>query len=148
MAKMTVEASGIIEAPPEHVYGLLSEYHTGHPSILPKPYFAELTVEEGGQGAGTVFALVMKVMGSEQHSRMTVSEPEPGRVLVEEDADVGIRTSFTLEPAGEGRTELSIATRMTVADGLRGKIEAALARPMLHRIYKKQLKLIAAHFRD
>lgn len=143
-----IEASGIVEAQPERVYALLSEYHTGHPSILPKPYFALLTVEEGGQGAGTVFALVMKVMGSEQHSRMTVSEPEPGRVLVEEDPDVGIRTSFTLEPAGDGRTSVTIATRMNVADGFRGRIEATLARLILRRIYKKQLKLIAAHFQD
>lgn len=148
MTHTTIEASGIIDAPRDRVYALLSEYHSGHPSILPKPYFASLTVEEGGQGAGTVFALVMKVMGSEQHSRMTVAEPEPGRVLVEEDADVGIRTSFTLEPTGDGRTELTITTRMSVADGFRGRVEAALARPVLRRIYKKQLKLIAAHFQD
>ena len=34
---------------------LAQDYRTGHPRILPKPYFSGLEVLSGGYGAGTVF---------------------------------------------------------------------------------------------
>ena len=50
----TIRVTGIarIDAPAAKVYGILADYHVGHPSILP-PAFRNLIVEEGGVGAGT-----------------------------------------------------------------------------------------------
>ena len=83
MAMYRVSATKVIAAPAARVYDLLADYREGHPSILPKAYFISHTVEQGGRGAGTVVAFQMKLMGRTQSFRSTISEPEPGRVLVE-----------------------------------------------------------------
>jgi hypothetical protein len=54
MGLMRVQSSAVIPARPEAIYAVLADYREAHPAILPKPYFTELKVEEGGQGAGTV----------------------------------------------------------------------------------------------
>ena len=63
MRQIHAEASDVIDARPEEIYAVLSDYRVGHPAILPKPYFTELMVEQGGQGAGTVIRFGMNVMG-------------------------------------------------------------------------------------
>ncbi len=54
MNQIHAEASAVIEARPEKVYAILSDYRVSHPAILPKQYFTEVAVEQGGQGAGTI----------------------------------------------------------------------------------------------
>src|ERR1051325_550535 len=94
-SKYTVSASMRIAAPPARLYGLLADYHTGHPSILPKQ-FSNLRVEVGGVGAGTVIRFDMTVFGRKQVFRGMVSEPEPGRILVERyDEPNTSETTFT-----------------------------------------------------
>ncbi len=102
MSTIHVEVSDVIKARPEQVYAVLSDYRTGHPAILPKPYFTSLTVDEGGQGAGTRIQVHMKVLGAERHYQFVIREPEPGRVLVESDEAAGVTTTFTVEPLDGG----------------------------------------------
>ena len=52
MNQIHVEVSDVIEAHAEKIYGILADYREGHPAILPKPYFTEVKVEQGGQGIG------------------------------------------------------------------------------------------------
>lgn len=77
-----VTASALIPARRERVYNILANYREGHPRILPKQ-FSNLVVEQGGLGAGTVIRFQMSVFGRKQTFRAEISEPEPGRVLVE-----------------------------------------------------------------
>lgn len=148
MGKAHVEVSQVINARAEDVYAVLADYHTGHPAILPRQYFKELTVEEGGIGAGTVFRLRMSVLGTERESRMTVSEPEPGRVMVETAPEAGIVTTFTVEPLADGtQTRISIATDITTRPGLSGMIEAWMSPPLLRRIYRQELEQLAEYMR-
>src|SRR5688500_14271453 len=100
MASLKVESSSVIDAPPKQVYELISDYRTGHPSILPKKYFPEMAVESGGKGAGTVIRVKSKMGGQERTLRMEVSEPEPGRVLIEKDTASDMTTTFTITPHG------------------------------------------------
>ncbi len=72
-----------MDAPADRVYAIIADYRNGHPHILPKQ-FRNLTVEQGGVGAGTIIRFEVRVFGQTQHFRAVVSEPEPGRVLVEE----------------------------------------------------------------
>ncbi len=143
MAINRVSASAVIPAPAEKVYGIIADYHNGHPHILPKPYFTSLKVVEGGIGAGTVVAFSMRLMGRTQHFRATVSEPEPGRVLVETN-DTGAVTSFTVDPQPGGQCRVTIATETAVRDGIGGKIEGWLANRLLQPIYVKELAQLAA----
>ena len=81
-----ISASAVIPARRERVYSLISNYRDGHPRILPKQ-FSNLIVEQGGTGAGTVIRFQMSVFGMKRTFRAVITEPEPGRVLVETDLD-------------------------------------------------------------
>src|SRR5579862_4806189 len=95
--KHIVSASAIIPARRERIYSLLANYHDGHPRLLPKQ-FSNLVVEQGGVGAGTVIRFEMSFLGKKQPFRAAVTEPEPGRVLVETYLDNGAVTTFTIDP--------------------------------------------------
>jgi len=129
---------------PETAYAILRDYHDGHPSILPARSFTHLVVEEGGYGDGTVIRFGLKLMGRVQEARATVSEPEPGRVLLERiDDPRGTETRFTVEAAGDGATRATIQTTWRVS-GLAGWVEQRLAPRLLMPIYREELANLAA----
>jgi hypothetical protein len=103
MTQQRIAASALIQAPAQQVYAIIADYRNGHPRILPKPYFVSLTVEQGGVGAGTMVTFQMKVMGSWQTFHAVITEPEPGRVLVETDSSAGTVTTFTVDPRDNGQ---------------------------------------------
>ncbi len=142
MAINRVSATALIPAPAEKVYGIVADYRNGHPHILPKPWFLSLEVVEGGVGAGTVVDFSMRLMGRVQHFRATVTEPQPGRVLVETN-DTGAVTSFTVEPQPNQQCRVTIVTETTVRDGIAGKIEGWLTNRLLHPIYVAELAQLA-----
>jgi hypothetical protein len=69
-----ISASAIIPARRERVYSLIANYRDGHPRILPKQ-FSNLTVEQGGMGAGTVIRFQMSILGKTQAFRAAITEP-------------------------------------------------------------------------
>jgi hypothetical protein len=142
MGQYYVSESREIAAPIQAVYAILSDYHEGHPSVLPKQYFKSLTVEEGGVGAGTVATVTMEVYGNKQTLRLTVTEPVPGRILVEEDATAGVITQFKLDPLDDGGTRVTIATDFRDAGGLRGFFERMMNPAITRRIYREELALL------
>jgi hypothetical protein len=144
--KIHVEISEVIEARPDKIYAILADYRVSHPAILPKPYFTELVVEEGGQGAGTIVRVGMEVMGKAFAYRQVVSEPEPGRVLKEADDAAGVTTTFTIDPLnGSGRSRVTIATDAAISSGLTGWLERIFNPPVMRRIYKQELRNLAEH---
>ncbi len=144
MRSYCVVASAVILAPADLVYGILSDYRAGHPHILPPAYFSSLVVEEGGRGAGTVIRFQMSVMGSRRTFRAEVSEPEPGRLLVETDPDTGTRTTFAVLESEDGdRARVAITTELKVRRGFPGLLDRSLTTLMLRRIYAQELKLLS-----
>ncbi|MFN7993259.1 MAG: SRPBCC family protein [Bryobacteraceae bacterium] len=139
-----VSASANIPAPPERVYGLIADYRNGHSRILPKQ-FSGLTVEKGGIGAGTVIRFQMRLMGKTRTYRGAVTEPEPGRVLVEAYSEPNHSvTTFRVDPgSGPGESHVTISTQLAVQDGLPGRIERWLITRMLNPIYLKELEILA-----
>lgn len=144
MTIIRAEATRTVEAEPDRVYAVFSDYEKAHPAILPKPYFDEIVVEEGGQGAGTVVRVRMKAMGVENNYRLTVSEPEPGRRLVEADPDAGVQTTFLVEPHADGRhSQVTITIDTEASSGLQGQVERLILPPYTRRILRKELQLLA-----
>ena len=94
MRQARAEASAIIDAPPDEVYLILADYHNGHPQILPREYFRALSIEAGGRGTGTIIRVRVRIGMVERSYRMLVSEPEPGRVLVEADTEWPVGTGI------------------------------------------------------
>lgn len=140
--KHIISASAVIPARRERVYSLIANYQDGHPRILPKQ-FSNLTVEQGGIGAGTVIRFQMSFFGKKQNFRGVVSEPEPGRVLVETYED-GAVTSFIVDPGtAPADSRVTIKTELPVRSGFLGQIEGMLAGLLLRPIYTTELQNLA-----
>ena len=140
-----VTAVASISAAPERVYAIIADYRTGHPRIVPDA-FSDMTVERGGVGEGTIIRFRMRVFGRTQAFRAAVSEPEPGRILVETDLDSnGAITTFTVNagPAA-GTSEVTITTELPVRSGPLGAIERFFTTRFLRPLYIKELALLAA----
>lgn len=143
MGQISVKASAILAASPEKVYRSIADYQNGHPHIVPPETFSDLHVEQGGYGDGTVITFKVTVLGTVQSFRQRISEPEPGRVLVEQDID-SVRnaiTTFTVDPVENGeKSHVEIATTMNASPGLAGMVEHILVPLLNSRIYREELK--------
>lgn len=151
MAQHEISASALIQSPAELVYAIIADYHNGHPLILPKPYFVSMQVEQGGIGSGTVVSWKMKLMGTLREFRAVITEPEPGRVLVETNDGGGAVTKFVVDPRNGGQAAVvTISTSVVIRDGILGKLEGWMTTNLLHPIYVKeleQLNMVAANWK-
>ena len=140
MKPQTPTAIRVIDAPPDAVYPIIADYRNTHWLILPKQYFLSLDVEEGGFGSGTIVNFKMRLLGQTQSFRSRITEPEPGRLLVETDVNSGIATSFQVLPVGSGGQ-----SQVTISTELKGRnaVEGWLAKIMLQRVYREELDLLA-----
>ena len=130
-----------IAAPSHVVYDIIADYREGHPRILPPEYFGRLDVEAGGRGAGTKIRFEMKAFGRTSVSTATVTEPDPGRELLET-LETGIRTTFRVERLPGDSSRVTITTSYT-KPGLRGWVDRLLAPGYLRRVYRAELALLA-----
>lgn len=138
MAEITIRASAVVDAPAATVYGVLADYHEGHPGILPRPPFGELVMESGGTGAGTRFRVTTRQGLGMITYRMAVTEPEPGHLLVERDQDSDLVSTFRVDPVSGGRSHVTIATRYT-RRGIKGLLERMLLPTLAAPIYRKEI---------
>ncbi len=134
-----------IAAPADRVYRILADYNSHHPHILP-PAFTSLIVEEGGVGAGTVIRFTIKAGGRTTAYHQQILEPEPGRVLIEDDLDTDLATTFTVTPTATG-CHVRMESVWT-PHGLQGLVERLLAPRMLRPIYLQELALLEQYAQD
>lgn len=148
MAEIVISAAATVQAAPEVVYGIFADYHEAHPSVLPRPHFGALVVERGGTGAGTVFTVEMRQPGGMRTLRMEVSEPRPGRVLVETDTASDLVTTFTVEPVDGGRRARVMITTRWTRGGIRGALERLLMPPLARPIFLQEIRNVERLARD
>jgi hypothetical protein len=75
---------------------------------------------------------------------MEVTEPEPGRILIEQDIEAGLTTTFTLDPLSGGtQTRVTIVSTAKANPGLRGVAEKLFAPAVMRKIYREELQLLA-----
>jgi hypothetical protein len=134
-----------LAVPAARVYGVISDYKVHHPAILPKE-FSRLKVLKGGVGAGTHFEFDATIAGKSQTSRMQVTEPEPGRVLVETDDTGNVETRFIVEPLdGGARTRLTFDTEYTVPGGFLSPLFRWLSGRLMAGIYRREMENIEGY---
>jgi len=138
MAQLYILSEGLVGAPAERVYTVISDFHQHHPRFLP-PSFSNLVVEEGGVGAGTVFSFTATAARRTRHYRMRVDEPEPGRVMTESDLNSSMVTTWTVMPRGATASLVHIETRWNGASGIKGFFERLFAPRAMRRIYADEL---------
>jgi len=141
-----ISATRRIGAPPEAVYAVFADYREAHPRILPPSFFVGLTVEEGGYGEGTVVLVKGKFAGRVRTLRGVVTEPEPGRRLVEHYPEERMVTSFhvTPEPSGDA-SEVTISSLFPRRRGPVGWLEERIVTRLLRKVYAEELDLVAAY---
>lgn len=143
VAAYSASVTGALQVPAATAYMVIADYRTHHPRILPDS-FKSLDVVEGGVGAGTILDVVMEVAGRESRMRLHVTEPEPGKVLVERD-EAGTVTTFTVTPQGPDSCTVTIATTWVRAPGLKGWLDARIVPTVARRIYRDELKRLEAY---
>jgi hypothetical protein len=130
------------------VYGYLADMRTHHPKFLP-PAFSNFTVVDGGVGAGTVTTFTVSAGGRSRSYKMRVSEPEPGRVLQEDDENSSLVTTFTVDPAGDGQqSKVRISTTWQGAGGIGGFFERTFAPRAMRSLYDDELRRLDAYARE
>jgi hypothetical protein len=138
MVHFVITATASLPVDPVKAYGVIADYRRGHPRILPRPPFLDLEVERGGVGAGTIIRFRMRSFGRTQTFRAEVTEPRPGRVLVETDLSNGPISTFTVEPEANVGSRVTIATSWS-SPPPRGWVERLLVPPFLRRVYAEEL---------
>jgi len=142
MAKVNASAERTIDAPAERVYGYLRDMHE-HAHFLP-PAFSDFQVEAGGVGEGSVASFKATAGGRTRSYRMRVTEPVPGRTLVESDANSSLVTTFNVEPQGD-KSLVRIHTSWDGAGGIGGFFERTFAPKAMRRIYLDELDRLNAY---
>jgi hypothetical protein len=138
-----LSAERVLDAPADVVYHLIADYREHHrPEGFLPPAFTELVVEQGGVGAGTVIRFTMKMAGRTQTTTATVTEPVPGRVLVE--TGPGVQTTFTVEPEGDRRARVRFDTVLE-AGGIQGLLARLFAPGLLRPLYADELTRLEQH---
>ena len=148
MGVNAVSAGGSVAAPPDVVYRYLSDMQNHHPHFLP-PAFSEFQVVAGGVGEGTVVTFWFNAGGRRSVFRQTVTEPEPGRRMVETDANSSSVTTFVVDPVDGGRTsKVTISTQWNGARGIGGFFERMFAPRVMKGIYTDQIRRLDEYARS
>ncbi|WP_406505197.1 SRPBCC family protein [Streptomyces sp. NBC_00212] len=142
MAQVEATTERIVAADPETVFDTLADYKDGRPKLLPE-HFSEYQVREGGDGEGTL--VHWKLQATSKRVRdclLEVTEPTNGQ-LVEKDRNSSMVTTWTVTPAGEGRSKVVVSTVWNGAGGIGGFFERTFAPKGLGRIYDAMLAKLA-----
>jgi hypothetical protein len=142
MAQVTATAERTVPAPADRVRAAVADYSVTRPSILTEQY-SDYSVTTGGTGPGTTVA--WKLQATKKRVRdvkVQVSEPTPGQ-LVETDANSSMVTTWTVAPAGDAASTVTITTTWNGAGGIGGFFEKTFAPKGLARIYEGVLDNLA-----
>jgi len=145
MAKVVASAQGIVDAPADKVYSYLADMHQ-HQQFLP-PAFSDFQIEQGGVGAGTVTRFKITAGGRTRAYRMQVSEPVPGRTLVETDTGSSLVTTYDVAPQGD-KSLVSVTTSWDGASGVGGFFERTFAPRAIQRLYLEALERLNAYAKE
>jgi hypothetical protein len=145
MAAVRVVAERSMDAPADVVYQCIANYREHHrPGGFLPPSFSDFRIERGGVGAGTVISFKMALGGRTRGMTQTVSEPEPGRVLVE--SGQGVSTTFTVQPDGAG-CRVRFDTRLEDG-GLEGILTRLFAPRLLQPVYQDELRRLEVYAQE
>jgi hypothetical protein len=126
------------------IFHLLSDYREHHrPGGFLPPEFSEQEILRGGVGAGTELQYVITVGGRPRTIRAVVSEPDPGRSLLE--SAPGVETWMTVEPSANG-TRVRFETVLD-EPGVAGVMSRIFAARLLAPVYRDELARIEEYAR-
>ncbi|GCE07343.1 SRPBCC family protein [Dictyobacter aurantiacus] len=145
MEQINIKAAAVLDAPAEDIYATIADYRHAHPRILPAGSLYDLQVEQGGYGDGTIIRFKARALGVERVFYQRVSEPIPGRVLIEQDIDPthNATTTFTVIPIEQShQSHVEIRHTENASPGLKGALERVINSLVMTPMLRKELKLL------
>lgn len=143
MSHIFVRCERIIDTSPAEVFNTLIDYKVKRPRMLP-PNYLNYTVEQGGQGNGTVVSYRFRAAGRERPYEMVVQETIAGQVLTERDRNSSLVTRWSVLPVDGGqRSKVSVESDWEGSRGIGGFFERIFAPPGLRGVYKDALVALA-----
>lgn len=146
MAEIRVAVERVIAAAPERVYRYIADYRQHHGNWLPPEYSSYRAQAPGDDGASDVF-YHLKTGSRERDYHMRVTEPTPGRTVMERDTGSSLEKTWTVEPAGD-ESRVRIETRWQGAGGIGGFFERTFAPRVLSALYAVELKRLDDYARQ
>ena len=138
MAQVIVTAEREVAGAQPQVRAALADYSQTRPKIL-TDQFSDYQVREGGVGAGSKVAWKFAATSKRVRDQLVeVSEPGDGSI-VESDTNSSMVTTWRVDPAGEGRSLVSVRTTWDGAGGIGGFFERAFAPKGLRRVYDEMI---------
>jgi hypothetical protein len=141
--QVTATTRRTIGAAPEEVMAAISDYREVRPRILTEHY-RDYRVEQGGQGAGTVAHWILQATSKRQRDQ-TVDVAAESRAVVERDRNSSMVTTWTVAPAGDGGSTVTVGARWNGATGVGGFFERLFAPRGLQRIHEGVLENLERH---
>ncbi|MFH8366837.1 SRPBCC family protein [Streptomyces sp. NPDC018031] len=146
MGQVEATTERVVSGKPEDVFDALADYRGTRAKLLPEQ-FSEYEVREGGDGEGTLVHWRLQATSKRvRDCLLEVTEPSDGR-LVEKDRNSTMVTTWTVTPAGEGRSRVTVASTWTGASGIGGFFERTFAPKGLARIYDAVLDKLEAELK-
>ncbi|AOT62032.1 SRPBCC family protein [Streptomyces fradiae] len=143
MAQVEATTERVVAADPETVFDALADYAGTRGTLLPEQ-FSAYEVREGGDGEGTLVHWRLQATSKRvRDCLLDVTEPTDGQ-LVEKDRNSSMVTTWTVTPAGQGRSRVVVTTVWNGAGGIGGFFERTFAPKGLGRIYDALLANLAA----
>ncbi|MFG2755402.1 SRPBCC family protein [Streptomyces wuyuanensis] len=143
MAQVEATTERIVAGGAEAVFDALADYKDTRAKLLPGQ-FSEYQVREGGDGEGTLVHWRLQATSKRvRDCLLEVTEPTDGQ-LVEKDRNSSMVTTWTVTPAGEGRSRVVVTSVWNGAGGIGGFFERTFAPKGLARIYDELLANLAA----
>jgi hypothetical protein len=139
MGEIAVVLERAYDASSEAVFGALADYAKVRSTIL-APEFTDFEVLEGGVGAGT--RIGYRLHATEKRIRQVdavVTEPVPGRQLLESDRNSSLTVLWEVVAVSEGRSQLTVRVNWQGATGIGGFFERRFAPAGIRRIYSTVL---------
>jgi len=137
----TFGAERLIDAPAEVIYHLIADYRVHHrPEGFLPPAFSDQEILRGGVGEGTELRYTLTAGNRPRVVTSVISEPEPGRRLVE--TAPGIETTVIVEPAAGG-SRVRFDTVLEES-GVQGLLTRLFAARLIAPIYEDELDRLEA----
>ena len=137
MGQVSASSTVLINAEPDAVLKAVTDYETVRPKIL-SSHYRDYQVLEGGQGAGTV--ATWKLQATESRVRdVKASVDIAGHTVIEKDANSTLVTNYTVAPAGEHGSSVTVKTSWQGAGGVKGFFEKTFAPLGLRKIQAEVL---------
>lgn len=140
VTRIHAKAERIIDAEPDEVWAMLTDYASSRARMLPENYL-DYTVERAADGAGATLTYRLRAGGRERAYRMDVEEAIPGQSLVERDQTSTYTTHWQVERVGPGaHTRVRLASDWeSRARGMSGFFERRFAPMGIQRIHQETL---------